>query len=335
VNTHHRLVMKVAIVVLLVFVAAAFAQLHSDPAREEFIAFQHKYGKIYASSEEFNMRLAIFKNNIARAAKLQAHSTNAKYGVTKFMDMTPDEFKNIVLMKKTVKPSQKNQWFGHTPLIPEGTTFDWRNHSPAVVTPVYNQAQCGSCWAFSITENIESQWALAGNQLTSLSMQQVVSCDTNDDGCGGGDPPTAYEYVIGAGGLESYADYPYTSENGNTGSCQFNAADIVAHISSYTTIGSEQQAQSYLTSNGPLSVCVDAESWQYYNGGIITTSDDCGTSLDHCVMITGYGTQDGVSYWWVRNSWGTDWGQSGYLQVQSMQDVCGIAQEITSATGAK
>jgi len=327
--------MKVAIVVLLVFVAAAFAQLHSDPAREEFIAFQHKYGKIYASSEEFNMRLAIFKNNIARAAKLQAHSTNAKYGVTKFMDMTPDEFKNIVLMKKTVKPSQKNQWFGHTPLIPEGTTFDWRNHSPAVVTPVYNQAQCGSCWAFSITENIESQWALAGNQLTSLSMQQVVSCDTNDDGCGGGDPPTAYEYVIGAGGLESYADYPYTSENGNTGSCQFNAADIVAHISSYTTIGSEQQAQSYLTSNGPLSVCVDAESWQYYNGGIITTSDDCGTSLDHCVMITGYGTQDGVSYWWVRNSWGTDWGQSGYLQVQSMQDVCGIAQEITSATGAK
>jgi len=327
--------MKVAIVVLLVFMAAAFAQLHSDPAREEFIAFQHKYGKIYASSEEFNMRLAIFKNNIARAAKLQAHSTNAKYGVTKFMDMTPDEFKNIVLMKKTVKPSQKNQWFGHTPLIPEGTTFDWRNHSPAVVTPVYNQAQCGSCWAFSITENIESQWALAGNQLTSLSMQQVVSCDTNDDGCGGGDPPTAYEYVIGAGGLESYADYPYTSENGNTGSCQFNAADIVAHISSYTTIGSEQQAQSYLTSNGPLSVCVDAESWQYYNGGIITTSDDCGTSLDHCVMITGYGTQDGVSYWWVRNSWGTDWGQSGYLQVQSMQDVCGIAQEITSATGAK
>jgi len=302
---------------------------------KEFIAFQHKYGKIYASSEEFNMRLAIFKNNIARAAKLQAHSTNAKYGVTKFMDMTPDEFKNIVLMKKTVKPSQKNQWFGHTPLIPEGTTFDWRNHSPAVVTPVYNQAQCGSCWAFSITENIESQWALAGNQLTSLSMQQVVSCDTNDDGCGGGDPPTAYEYVIGAGGLESYADYPYTSENGNTGSCQFNAADIVAHISSYTTIGSEQQAQSYLTSNGPLSVCVDAESWQYYNGGIITTSDDCGTSLDHCVMITGYGTQDGVSYWWVRNSWGTDWGQSGYLQVQSMQDVCGIAQEITSATGAK
>jgi len=330
--------MKTAILVLIVFLGLAFAAspLHSDPARQEFIAFQHKYGKVYANSEDFEMRFSIFKSNVARAGKLQQKDPLTKYGVTKFMDMTPDEFKNIVLMKRTIpnNRTKKNLFKGDTPLIPEGTTFDWRNKGN-VVTPVYNQAQCGSCWAFSITENIESQWALAGNALTQLSMQQVVSCDTNDDGCGGGDPPTAYEYVIGAGGLESYADYPYTSENGDSGSCNFQSSDIVAHISSFTTIGSEQQAQSYLTSNGPLSVCVDASSWQYYNGGIITTSSDCGTSLDHCVMITGYGVQDGTNYWWVRNSWGTDWGQSGYLQVQSMQDVCGIAQEITSATGAK
>jgi len=329
--------MKTAILVVIVFLAVAFAAspLHSDPARQEFIAFQHKYGKVYSTSEDFEMRFSIFKSNIARAEKLQAKDAHAKYGVTKFMDMTPAEFKNIVLMKKVMtNVTRKNLYKAGTPLIPQGTTFDWRNHSPPVVTPVYNQAQCGSCWAFSITENIESQWALAGNTLTSLSMQQVVSCDTSDDGCGGGNPNTAYEYVIGAGGLEPYADYPYTSENGDSGSCQFNAGDIIAKISSFTTIGSEQQAQSYMQSNGPLSVCVDAESWQYYNGGIITTSSDCGTSLDHCVGITGYGTQDGVSYWWVRNSWGSDWGQSGYLQVQSMQDVCGIGQLMTSATGA-
>jgi cathepsin F len=283
------------------------------------------------------MRFSIFKSNVARAANLQKKAPKAQWGVTKFMDMTPDEFKNIVLMKKTIKANstKKNVFTGTLPLIPEGTTFDWRNHNPPVVTPVYNQAQCGSCWAFSITENIESQWALAGNALTSLSMQQVVSCDTNDDGCNGGDPPTAYEYVISAGGLEPYSDYPYTSESGETGSCKVNTADILAHISSFTTISSESQAQSWMTSNGPLSVCVDAESWQYYNGGIITTESDCGTSLDHCVMITGYGSQSGTNYWWVRNSWGTDWGQSGYLQVESGQDVCGIAQEITSATGAK
>jgi len=251
------------------------------------------------------------------------------------MDMTPEEFKNTIVMKNTI-PSHREKKYPAKFIepIPLATTFDWRNHSPSVLTPVYNQGQCGSCWAFSITENIESQWALAGNQLTSLSMQQVVSCDSNDGGCNGGDPPTAYEYVVSAGGLESYADYPYSSGGGTTGSCSFNSGDIVAHIGSYTQINEEAQAQQYLVQNGPLSVCVDASSWQYYNGGIITTSSDCGTSLDHCVGITGYGTAESTNYWWVRNSWGTDWGQSGYLQVQSGADVCGIAQEITSATGA-
>jgi C1A family cysteine protease len=269
------------------------------------------------------------------AEKKSLNDTRATWGITKFMDLTPEEFKNTILMKNTI-PNHRPKKLPAKELapIPLQTTFDWRNHSPSVVTPVYNQGQCGSCWAFSITENIESQWALAGNSLTSLSMQQVVSCDTSDSGCNGGDPPTAYEYVISAGGLEAYASYPYTSESGTAPSCTFNSGDIVAHIGSYTQINSESQAQQYLVQNGPLSVCVDASSWQYYTGGIITTSSDCGTSLDHCVGITGYGVSEGTNYWWVRNSWGTDWGQSGYLQVQSGADVCGIAQEITSATGA-
>jgi C1A family cysteine protease len=321
--------------ILIALVAITFAQtLHSDPARSEFIAFQHQYGKIYASAVEFESRFQIFKENIARAQELSSRDPHAQYGVTKFMDLTPEEFKNTILMKTPIPSGRahKNVFAGDLAPIPEGTTFDWRNKG-GVVTPVYNQGQCGSCWAFSITENIESQWALAGNALTSLSMQQVVSCDTNDDGCGGGDPPTAYQYVMEAG-LESYNAYPYQSGEGESGSCQYNQGAVVAHIQSYTTIGSEQQAQSYLTQNGPLSVCVDAESWQYYTGGIITTESNCGTSLDHCVMITGYGVESGVNYWWVRNSWGTDWGQAGYLQVESGADVCGIAQEITSATGA-
>jgi len=325
------------LIFLALFAVAAYAQLHSDPARQQFIEFQHKFGKVYADSTEFEMRFNIFKANLIKATKMQEKDKFAKWGVTKFMDMTPTEFKNIILMKQTIPSGRtpKNLFSGKLAPIPEGTTFDWRDHSPAVVTPVYNQGQCGSCWAFSITENIESQWALAGNQLTGLSMQQVVSCDSNDGGCNGGDPPTAYEYVIEAGGLEPYADYPYVSGEGETGSCQVNTGDILAHISSYTQIQSEQQAQSYLTSNGPLSVCVDAESWQYYNGGIISSESDCGTSLDHCVMITGYGSESGMNYWWVRNSWGSDWGQSGYLQVESGADICGIAQEITSAEGAK
>jgi len=315
---------------VLLLIAALVAVTLADPL-QDFVAFQHKYGKNYQTKEEFEMRYTVFKNNLAIAAKQNARGDNATYGITKFSDMTPEEFKNIILMKKPINkniPGKVWDWSAQR-LLGLPSSFDWRSKN--AVTPVYNQGQCGSCWAFSITENIESQWFLAGHTLTSLSMQQVVSCDTSDDGCGGGDPPTAYEYVISAGGQEYYSDYPYTGESG---SCQFNSADIDATLSSwqYVTQSQDESAmQSFLVSNGPLSVCVDAESWQNYQGGIITTESDCGTSLDHCVMITGYGSAESTQYWWVRNSWGTDWGQEGYLQVQMGSDVCGIAQEVTSA----
>jgi cathepsin F len=306
----------------------AVAAIADDAAlRMQFIEFQQTYGKMYANADEYELRYAVFKANVAAAAKKQLTDSHAQWGITKFSDMTTEEFKNIVLMKNKIHHTPR-QLAKPLPQIPLQASFDWRNHNPPVVTPVYNQGQCGSCWAFSITENIESQWALAGNTLTSLSMQQVVDCDTSDDGCNGGDPPTAYEYVISAGGMDPYSDYPYTAEDG---SCTFNSGEVVAKISSYNTIGSETQAQQYLVQNGPLSVCVDASTWSSYNGGIIMKGSGCGTSLDHCVMITGYGSESGTPFWWVRNSWGTDWGQNGYLQVEMGQDVCGIAQEITSS----
>jgi len=314
--------------VLLVLAALVAITLAADPL-QQFVQYQHQYGKMYRTKSEFEMRFNVFKNNLAIAARLNAKGDNATYGVTKFMDMTPQEFANIILMKKTINKNIPGQVWKSQKSVGLPSSFDWRDKN--AVTPVYNQGQCGSCWAFSITENIESQWFLAGNTLASLSMQQVVSCDTSDAGCGGGDPPTAYQYVISAGGQEYYSDYPYTAENGQ---CEFNSADIDAVLTNwqYVTQSEDENAmQSFLVSNGPLSVCVDAESWQYYQGGIITTSSDCGTSLDHCVMITGYGTSESTNFWWVRNSWGTDWGQSGYLQVEMGSDVCGIAQEVTSA----
>jgi C1A family cysteine protease len=313
--------MKVIAVLLLAFVALTAANM------QQFIEFQHKYGKTYQTAEEFNMRYSVFLNNLAIAAKLTKKG-NATYGVTKFSDMTTEEFKNIILMKRKVNRNIAGPVWTATKKVALPTSYDWRDKG--AVTPVYNQGQCGSCWAFSITENIESQWFLAGNTLTSLSMQQVVSCDTSDDGCGGGDPPTAYQYVMSAGGIETYQDYPYTGE----GSCQFNKADVDATLSNWqyvTQSGDEGAMQQFVYQSGPISVCVDAESWQSYSGGIITTESDCGTSLDHCVDITGWGAQESTNFWWVRNSWGADWGESGYLQVQLGANVCGIANEVTSA----
>jgi len=211
------------------------------------------------------------------------------------------------------------------------SSYSWV--SKGMTTPVYNQGQCGSCWAFSTTESIESMNAIKGNGLKSLSMQQIVDCDKTDHGCDGGNPPTAYEYVIGAGGLDTYASYPYT---GQDGSCKFSKANIGEKISSWgyvTTTKNEDQMLAFTYTKGPPSVCVDASTWDSYRGGVYTRSD-CGTALDHCVQIVGWDVVSGVDAWYVRNSWGTDWGYSGYLYVAMGQDACGIAQECTSAVAS-
>jgi len=208
------------------------------------------------------------------------------------------------------------------------TNYTWV--SKGATTPIYNQEQCGSCWAFSTTESIESMNFLKGNTLTSRSMQQIVDCDTNDDGCDGGNPPTAYEYVISAGGLETYASYPYTAKDGK---CKFQKSLIAQSISNWqyvTRIRSVSQMQEFTYSTGPPSVCVDASTWDSYKGGVYTRAD-CGTALDHCVQIVGWDIVKGQNVWLVRNSWGTDWGNAGFLYVSMTDDACGINDEVTSA----
>jgi len=317
--------------ILLCLLGLAFAVEQS--VVQQFIEFQHKYNKFYSNSEEFQYRLAVFNSNLVRSAELNKKSAGkTQYGITKFSDMTPEEFRTTILMSK-LPPRQdpkKGPYHNETFSKPAPSTFDWRNHSPAVVTPVYNQGQCGSCWAFSATENVESQWALSGKTLASLSQQQIVSCDPYDYGCGGGWPYNAYKYLIGAGGQEYYADYPYTAENTP---CTFNAAYIDAKLSSWTYVTqseSEPEMVNYLVAHGPLSICVDAEPWQFYSGGVFMASA-CSTSIDHCVEAIGYNLGASTPYWIVRNSWGTDWGISGYIYLQYGQDTCAMAQVVTNS----
>jgi C1A family cysteine protease len=311
-------------VVLALLVASALAANSASLFRD----FKHRFNRVYESVEEEQYRFEVFKANVEIARELDARADESHYGVTKFMDLTPAEFKQLFLMTKEIRHKEgvPTARVRARP-VGAGTNFDWG--SKGAVTPVYNQGQCGSCWAFSTTEAIESAWFLSGKKLAKLAMQQIVDCDTTDQGCDGGDPPTAYQYVISAGGLDSLSSYPYTAQDGT---CAFKAKDVVAKISDWEYVTQDQDEGAmlnFVSSTGPPSICVDAESWQYYTGGIITPSDGCGTSLDHCVQLTGFGSANGTDYWHVRNSWGTDWGEKGYLRVQRGSDVCGIAQEVT------
>jgi len=312
--------------VFLVVLASAVA------SRDQFRDFVSKYGKKYEDRNEFENRFKIFEENLKTIQQQNRLSTSAKYGITKFADLSKDEFSSKYLGYKPSTTHQKKEIkvkINDNLKLP--SSFDWRDKG--AVTPVYNQEQCGSCWAFSACEAIESQWFLTKGSLISLSPQQIVDCDNGDGdyGCEGGDTTTAYKYVINAGGLETWQNYPYTAEDGT---CEFQKSKIVSSIKDWTYIttnNNETQMQVGLIASGPLSICVDASSWQFYVGGVVGPL--CGDSLDHCVMITGFGNFTDIfgtyNVWNVRNSWGEDFGYSGYLYVEMGGNYCGISDEVT------
>jgi C1A family cysteine protease len=256
----------------------------------------------------------------------------AHFGAGPFSDMSREDFASKYLMPKRttwVKPPPIDRTKSKKFLAadPDPNNYDWS--SAGVITPVKNQGQCGSCWAFSATETIESYWTIAGNQLPTLAPEQIVDCDTSDTGCNGGEPATAYQYVESAGGLDTESSYPYTAgESGSGGTCDFQSGSVAAKVSNYNSVSGESGLYQQLSSasGGPVSVCVDASSWQNSQGGALTT---CGDSIDHCVQATGYMNYHSTGTWNVRNSWGESWGQSGYIVIQIGQDLCGIGDEAT------
>jgi len=217
--------------------------------------------------------------------------------------------------------------------------LDWTETAGAV-SAVKDQAQCGSCWAFSATEGIESGvFQTTGVTSPSLSPQQIVSCDKTDGGCNGGDLPTAFTYVEGAGGLSEEDAYPYTSLTGRSGRCKKTDINPVVSVSEHKygvapceggacSSQDEDGLKAALASFGPLSVCVNAETWNGYYGGVL--SGECSgsyNSLDHCVQLVGYDTTASTPYWKVRNSWGTSWGEGGFIRLPMGINSCGIADE--------
>jgi len=319
------------VVVLLAFVAVVFA----TSAQQKFSDFITKYNKVYDTPEDYARRFSIFQQNLKTAAAQNvAHGGKATFGVTKFSDMTPEEFKATILMPKgSIKPKSHKNVLQVSSTAPIPTSWDWA--TKGAVTPVKDQGQCGSCWAFSATEAIESQWFLAGNELPVLAPQQIVDCDKGrgDQGCDGGDTVTAYAYVQAAGGQEDESDYPYKAVDG---SCHFSAGKAVAKVTGFNYITqnkNETEMAEKMVTAGPLSICVEADTWQNYNGGVL--SKDCGDALDHCVMITGFRNQGNTPIWLVRNSWAADWGEQGYIYIQRGKNLCGIAEEVTVPTVAK
>jgi cathepsin F len=322
---------------LLLLVVCTVAVAASDVATlMQFRKFMLDFNKKYQSNEEHTYRFHVFQRNLKTISDLNGRTTSAKFGVTKFADLTTEEFKNTYLSKT---PMRKDPSWPVAPLYSQQqiealpTAFDWRQKG--AVTDVKNQGACGSCWAFSAVGNLEGQWFLAGHPLTGLSEQNLVDCDhecmmyeneqTCDAGCDGGLMPNAFKYVMDNSGIDTESGYSYV---GFDQTCAYSPASKGATIKNWTMIASdENQMAAYMVAKGPVSIAVDAELWQFYVGGVFDFPW-CGSSLDHGVLIVGYNTttdlfNQPIDFWYVKNSWGQDWGYNGYIKLEKGTDECG------------
>jgi len=344
--------MRVLIALALLGAACAFT-VSSDNvnAALQFQSFMEKFGKKYETTAEYDHAFDNFKATLKRLDAFTAKGQEG-YGITKFADLSKDEFRARYLMPKGNAAANVAQMKKRFAVHPAASTHKRHKHVKAApptmwnwvdegaTTPVKDQEQCGSCWAFSVTENFESMTFLKTKNLPVLGPQQLVDCDPQSQGCGGGWTYWAFEYLLTAGGQESEADYPYTAVNGQ---CAFEASKIAAYISNYTFATNPCESGScpvqddllrtQLYNIGPLSICVDAETWSDWTGPTPMPSSECpgdADDIDHCVQLVGF-NWGSSPYWIARNSWNTDWGLEGFIYLQAGYNTCGLGNVVTYA----
>merc|ERR1711865_157147 len=280
------------------------------------------FGKVYNGGDEDAQRAAVFEDNKQMWGE---HESGAILGATQFSDLTADEFKDYTAIRGFIPAENTglpkvgvHEFQGET----LAASVDWT--TKGAVTPVKDQGQCGSCWAFSTTGGLEGAWQIASGSLTSMSEQQFVDCSKQNSGCNGGLMDYAFSFAKGTA-VATESSYPYTARDGTCKS-SFSTAIPQGGVTGYTDVSTSASALKSALNSNPVSVAIQADQsvFQQYTGGVITSG--CGSNLDHGVTAVGY---DGNTIK-VKNSWGSSWGVKGYVSIDASQ--CGIT---TSASYPK
>ncbi|XP_031131239.1 ervatamin-B-like [Ipomoea triloba] len=331
-NFHSGLVVLAAL-----FLLGAWESLVTARTLEETSLFlRHeswmaRHGRTYKTEAEKAKRFRIFKENLEFIEKFNKVANRSyKLGVNKFTDLTKEEFRATLLNEeKSIprpKPSKPASFLNES-LAQAPDSLDWRERG--AVTGIKDQGNCGCCWAFAVVAAVEGITKIRTGKLISLSEQQLLDCDLNSDGCGGGIRTEAFQFVKDNGGLVTESDYPY---EGAQESCNAqNLGTPAATISGYQEVEPSESALLAAVTNQPVSagISLDGGLFHHYSSGVFTGDNgDCGSGSRHAITIVGYGTSDeGKDYWLVKNSWGTDWGENGYMRMArgiNSDGVCGV-----------
>ncbi|KAJ4954930.1 hypothetical protein NE237_011713 [Protea cynaroides] len=290
-----------------------------------------QYGRVYKNVLEKEKRFLLFKKNMEFIESFnKAGDKPYKLSINLFADLDDEEFKATrstgYVSPIGPRPSSNTEFrYNNVTHVP--ISMDWRKKG--AVTPIKDQGDCGSCWAFSAVAAMEGITELKTGQLLSLSEQELVDCDSSNNGCDGGWMDQAFQFIIQNQGLTTESNYPYEGINGTCN--EKKAANRARTITGYEDVPTRnEQALLKAVANQPVSISIDAagDPFKFYSSGIFTGI--CGTESNHAVTLIGYGVnEEGIKYWLAKNSWGTSWGEDGYMRIQRdvapKEGLCGLA----------
>ncbi|CAG9855010.1 unnamed protein product [Phyllotreta striolata] len=296
--------------------------------KSEWNSFKQNYNKIYDNSEEETHRFQVFKENlnIIRKHNEMYNKGEVTYymGVNKFTDMSEEEFNKMLQLQALTKPKITTTPHKHpeNTQIPE--SIDWREKG--AVLEVRDQGDCGNCWAFGAVGALEGLNAIKKNSSVLLSPQQLTDCSIRygNHGCYGGRQIFGFDYVVDYG-IEAESSYKYQAKDGE---CKYSEKNVVLNIAGYRQVNQTDEAlKEAVGTVGPVTVSIDASPFHQYKGGVYSDIKNCGNnlaSLNHAVLVVGFGTDKGEKYWLIKNSWGADWGEQGYFRIHRDYSVCGV-----------
>ncbi|KAK8963389.1 Xylem cysteine proteinase 1 [Platanthera guangdongensis] len=292
------------------------------------------HNKSYATFKEMVKRFELFKDNLRHIEATNKNRTSYWLGLNEFADLSHDEFKNMYLGLKagstrrlgSISSNDRSGHFMYEDAVDLPKSVDWRKKG--AVAPVKNQGACGSCWAFSTVAAVEGINQIMTGTLSSLSEQELIDCDKPyNSGCSGGLMDYGFQYIISSGGLHTEEDYPYLMEEGTCDGQRGGLQTVT--ISGYEDVPENDEVRFLKAlAHQPVSVAIEGSGrdFQFYTGGVF--DGPCGAELDHGVTAVGYGSSKGQDYVIVKNSWGSKWGEKGYIRMKrgtgKAEGLCGI-----------